>query len=78
VSVRKVTIRSDAHTGEDLERIDLQGLNVGALDLNDRQLMAINREDERRVTGNRDESQSVPVIVPRVNLKPSLDSKGHV
>ena len=69
---------SDCHTGEDLERIDLQGINVGTVDLNDGQLMAINREVVPRVAGNRDESQSIADMTPRVNLKPPINTKGQV
>jgi hypothetical protein len=69
---------SNCHTGEYLERIDLQGINFGTIDLNDRQLVTINREVVPRIAGNRDESQSIAVMAPRVNLKPSLDPKGQV
>ena len=71
-------IVSNCHTGEYLERINLQGINVGTIDLDDGQLMTINREVKPRVAGNRDESQSIAVMAPRVNVKPSLDSKGQM
>lgn len=40
--LRRWSFVSDLHTSEDLERVDLQGLNVGTVSLNDGQLMAIN------------------------------------
>lgn len=46
-------------TGEDLNRIDVEGLTVNAVDLDDREVVVVNREDPVGVAGDGNKTETV-------------------